>query len=160
MYKKQLTPAEALQKIKHYCSYQERCHNEVKQKLYGYGLYKKDVEEIISNLIENNYLNEERFAIQYAGGKFRMNHWGKRRIQYELLQKGVSSYCIKIALKQIDEDDYLAQLRSLAANKFALLKNEHYLARQAKTTAYLIQKGFEPAVVSGVVNELTQKIKK
>jgi regulatory protein len=158
-FNKRLTPDQALQKIRHFCSYQERCHLEVKQKLYGYGLYKKDVEEVISNLIENNYLNEERFAVQFAGGKFRMKHWGRRKIQYELLQKGVSSYCIKFALKQISEEDYTQQLKKLAATKYELLRGEHYLARQAKTAAYLVQKGFEPNLVNAVINEIVQNNK-
>lgn len=159
IYKKQLTPAEALQKIKHYCSYQERCHNEVKQKLYGYGLYKKDVEQILSNLIENNYLNEERFAIQYAGGRFRIKHWGRRKIQYELQQKGVSSYCIKIALKEISEADYLEELRRLAAARYESLKGEQYLTRQAKTAAFLVQKGFESNLVTAAIAGIVQKNK-
>ena len=75
---------EALKKIKHYCSYQERSHREVMDKLYTFGLYKSEVNEILSNVIENNYLNEERFAIQFAGGKFRIKQWGRKKIQYEL----------------------------------------------------------------------------
>ncbi|HEV8079593.1 MAG TPA: hypothetical protein VGP43_02700 [Chitinophagaceae bacterium] len=77
-----LTKEQALPKIKLYCAYQERCHKEVKEKLYSLGLYKKDVEQLISQMIEENYLNEERFAIQYAGGKFRMNKWGRIKIKH------------------------------------------------------------------------------
>ena len=79
-----LTPKQAFPKIKQFCAYQERCHSEVKEKLYGYGLNKDDVEELISKLIEENYLNEERFAIVFAGGKFRSKNWGKVKIKYEL----------------------------------------------------------------------------
>ena len=91
------TPEQAIPKIKQYCAYQERCHAEVKDKLYSFGLHRKDVDEIIVLLIGENYLNEERFAIHYAGGKFRINHWGKNKIKQALKQKRVSDYCIKKA---------------------------------------------------------------
>src|SRR6201996_8784258 len=93
-----LSLEQALQKARHYCGYQERCHSEVKEKLYSFGLHKKEVEEALSTLIEENYLNEERFAIQYAGGHFRLKQWGKVKIRYELKQRQVSDYCIKKAL--------------------------------------------------------------
>jgi regulatory protein len=157
--RKQLTKQEALPKIKHYCSYQERSHKEVKEKLYAFGLYKKDVEEIITSLIEDNYLNEERFAIQFAGGKFRMNHWGRKKIQYELQQKQVSTYCIKKALKEIDEEEYFKTLLKLASTKWNNLAAEQYLNRQAKTHAYLLQKGFEPALISQAIQELRSENK-
>ncbi|TAH03079.1 MAG: RecX family transcriptional regulator, partial [Sphingobacteriales bacterium] len=86
---KTLTKEQALQKLRQYCAYQERCHQEVKDKLYSYGLHQQQVEESISQLIEEDYLNEERFAKQYAGGKFRMKQWGKVKITYELKLKKV-----------------------------------------------------------------------
>src|ERR1035437_6864809 len=101
-----LSKEQALPKIKQYCTYQERCHAEVKDPLYAFGLYKKDIEQLMSQLIEENYLNEERFAIQYAGRQFRMNQWGRMKIKYALRQKQVSDYCIKKALKEINETDY------------------------------------------------------
>ncbi|OYW17150.1 MAG: RecX family transcriptional regulator, partial [Sphingobacteriales bacterium 12-47-4] len=79
-----LTPAQALQKLKHYCAYQERSHSEVKEKAYGFGLHRQEVDEVISALIQEDYLNEERFAIAFAGGKFRMKGWGRAKIKYEL----------------------------------------------------------------------------
>ncbi len=159
LYRKQLTKEQALQKIKQYCAYQERCHKEVKKKLYSYGLHKNEVESIIADLIENNYLNEERFALQFAGGKFRMKHWGRKKIQYELQQKGVSSYSIKTALKELDENDYTKTLHKLASAKWNNLAAEHYLTRQAKTQSYLLQKGFEPALVSKVIKEVRAEYK-
>ena len=119
-----LSKEQALPKIKQYCTYQERCHAEVKEKLYAFGLYKKDVEQLMSQLIEENYLNEERFAIQYAGGKFRMNQWGRIKIKYALKQKQVSDYCIKKALKEINETDYKKTLHKLAEQKLKTLKSE------------------------------------
>ena len=143
MFKKQLTKEQALQKLKHYCGYQERSHSEVKEKLYQLGVWKKDHDEIISNLIEQDYLNEERFAIAYAGGKFRTKHWGRVKIKYELKQKNVSEYCIKKALKQIDEEEYLAQIKKLWTKKYQSLKAEQYLVRKKKTIDYLLARGFE-----------------
>src|ERR1700744_6284152 len=89
-----LTKEQALQKAQHYCAYQERCHSEVKEKLYSIGLRKNDVEELMATLVEENYLNEERFAVQFAGGRFRIKHWGKVKIKFELKKKQVSDYCI------------------------------------------------------------------
>ena len=155
MYSKQsFTPDQAFQKIKQFCAYQERCHREVTEKLYSFGLYKKDVEILLSRLIEENYLNEERFAIAFAGGKFRMKQWGRIKIKYELKQKGVSSYCINLALKEIDEETYLATLKSLATKKWESLKDEQHLNRQSKTTTFLMQKGFEQNLIAAAIDEI------
>lgn len=151
-FKKQLTKEQALQKLKHYCAYQERCHSEVKEKLYSLGVWKKDHDEIIATLIEENYLNEERFAMAFAGGKWRMKQWGRVKIKYELRQKQVSDYCIKKALKQIDEEEYLRVLKELASDKYAALKNEQYLVRKKKTIDYLINRGFEMEFVRDVAD--------
>ncbi|MBO9660991.1 MAG: RecX family transcriptional regulator [Chitinophagaceae bacterium] len=156
MYKKQLTKEQALQKLRHYCGYQERSHSEVKDKLYQLGVWKKDHDEIIASLIEDNYLNEERFAIAFAGGKFRMKQWGRVKIKYELKQKQVSDYSIKKAMKQIDENDYQKLLEKLAEDKYASLKSEQYLIRKKKTQDYLMQKGFEPELITRVVNQITK----
>ena len=153
MYKKQLTKEQALQKLKHYCAYQERCHSEVKDKLYQLGVWKKDHDEIIAVLIEENYLNEERFAVAFAGGKFRIKQWGRVRIKYELKQKQVSEYSIKKAMKQIDEEEYLSVLNKLAKEKYAALKNEQYLIRKKKTMDYLAAKGFEADLVRKVMEK-------
>lgn len=153
MYKKYLTNEQALQKLKHYCAYQERCHTEVKEKLYNLGVWRKEQDQIIATLIEENYLNEERFAIAFAGGKFRIKQWGRVKIKYELKQKQVSEYSIKKALKQIEEDEYLKVLNKLAKAKYALLKKEQYLVRKKKTMDYLMGKGFEMELVKGVVGK-------
>ena len=155
MYKKYLTKEQALQKLKHYCAYQERSHHEVKEKLYSLGVWKKEHDEIIATLIEENYLNEERFAIAFAGGRFRIKQWGRVKIKYELKQKQVSEYCIKKALKQIDEADYLKVLNKLAKAKYALLKNEQYLVRKKKTMDYLMAKGFEAELIKRIVENIT-----
>src|SRR5215218_5988718 len=147
MQKKYLTKEEALQKLKQYCAYQERSHSEVVQKLWDLGIRKSEHDEIVSALIQDDYLNEERFAIQYAGGKFRMKDWGRKKIYYGLKEKQVSTYCITKALNTIDEEDYRKTLRTLAEKKYASLKGEQYLLRKKKTMDYLLQKGYEPELV-------------
>jgi regulatory protein len=155
--RKYLTKEQALQKLKHYCGYQERSHSEVKGKLYNLGVSRKEHDEIIATLIEKNYLNEERFAILFAGGKFRMKQWGRVKIKYELKQKQVSEYCIKKALKEIPEEDYDKILTKLVTNKYAILKDEQYLVRKKKTMDYLVQKGFEHDLVRQKIEEINNK---
>ena len=156
-YKKHLTKEQALQKLKHYCAYQERCHNDVKEKLYNLGIWKNEQDEIISTLIEEDYLNEERFSIAFAGGKFRIKQWGRIKIKYELKQKQVSEYCIKKALKQIDEEEYMKVLGKLAKEKYAELKNEQYLIRKKKTIDFLMRKGYEAEVVTPILNQIKKQ---
>jgi regulatory protein len=153
LYRKQLTKEQALQKARHYCGYQERSHMEVKEKLYSFGLYKQQVEELLSQLIEEDYLNEERFAMQFAGGRFRMKQWGRVKIKYELKQKQVSEYCIKKALKEIDEDDYLKTLQKLAEKKWSSIRGEgvNRYVKLSKTTDYLLQKGYESELIKQAI---------
>jgi regulatory protein len=154
-FKKYLTKEQALQKAKYYCGYQERCHSEVKEKLYSLGLYKQQVEECISQLIEENYLNEERFAQQFAGGKFRMKQWGRVKIKYELKQKQVSEYCIKKGLKEIDEEDYLKVLKKLTLEKWTTVKAEkNVFIKLRKTQDYLMQKGYEQDLIRQALQTL------
>ena len=150
-----LTPQQALPKLKQYCAYQERCHSEVAEKLYSYGVYKNDAAEIISKLVEENYLNEERFAIHFAGGKFRIKQWGKVKIKYELKQKHVSEYCIKKALAAIDSAAYSKTLYKLAELKLKTLKSEkNIFIKKKKLQDHLLMKGFETNLVYAVVNDL------
>src|SRR5258708_4055232 len=149
--RKILTKEQALQKLRHYCSYQERCHNEVRTKLYQLGINKRLYDEIMAELIQGNYLNEERFAISFARGKFKMNHWGKRKIEYALKEKFVSDYCIKKSLKQIPETEYAAVLEKLTKEKFESLKSEHHLTRKKKTIDYLATRAFDWAFVKGSI---------
>jgi len=139
----------AYQKIMHFCAYQERNHREVKEKLYSYGLYKNQVEDLLSKLIEENFLNEERYAIAFAGGKFRMKDWGKNKIKFGLKQQQVSDYCIKKALKTIDPDEYEEKLKKLFAAKEKTLKSEkNIFIKKKKIQQYLLQKGYEASLVN------------
>jgi regulatory protein len=153
-YPKSLTPEQALQKARHYCGYQERCHQEVKEKLYGFGLHKTQVEQLLSQLIEEDYLNEERFARQFAGGKFRMKNWGRNRIQNELKQRQVSDYCIRKAMKEIPDDDYQATLDKIAGVKWESLADSAKLVRVKKTQDYLLYKGYEWENIQAVIKKL------
>jgi|SRR5579859_5612970 len=144
---------QALQKARHYCAYQERCHSEVKEKLYSLGLRKTEVEEGISRLIEENYLNEERFAIQFAGGRFRMKQWGRVKIRYALKQKQVGEYCIGKALAVIDEETYKKTLEKLAEDKWETLRDEqNTFARRRKLQDYLLQRGYEPGLTAEIID--------
>ena len=155
MNENRLTRQQAVPKIKQYCAYQERCHSEVRNKLYGYGLHQHDVNLVLSQLIEENYLNEQRFAKQYASGKFRLKHWGKTKIKYSLKGKQVSDYCIRKALDQLEDEDYKKAIQDLAVKKWELLKKEtNKFAKRKKLQDFLLRKGFEPDQVREVVNKL------
>jgi regulatory protein len=152
------TQEQALPKIKQYCLYQERCHAEVKEKLYSFGLYKKDVDEITAELISNNYLNEQRFAIHYAGGKFRIKQWGKNKIKQALKQKQVSDYCIKKALKEIDAADYVKTFEKLVELKMKTLKSEkNIFIRKRKLQNFLLMRGYESELVNEEVGKIGRK---
>lgn len=157
MQRKILTKEEALQKLRHYCTYQERSHSEVQQKLYELGIRRQDHDEIIATLIEEDYLNEERFAKMFAGGKFRMKDWGRKKIYYALKEKKVSEYSIKQAMKEIDEEEYLKNLKELTSEKYESLKDEQHFVRKKKTIDYMIQKGYEFDLVTKAINELTNQ---
>jgi len=154
MLRKILTKEQALQKLRHYCRYQERCHSEVREKLWQLGVKRSEHDELIASLIEDDYLNEERFAMQFAGGKYRHKQWGRIKIKYELKQKQVSDYSIKKSLQQIDETDYLETLKELADKRYAALKNEQWLVRKKKTIDYLLLKGFEHSLINTIVSSL------
>jgi regulatory protein len=130
----------------------------VRDKLYEYGMTKDEVEEILSDLISENFLNEERFALQFAGGHFRIKGWGKVKINHALKQKRVSAYNIKKALQSIDLDAYEKTLETLATKKWNSLKGERGLSKMAKTQAFLYQRGFEPQLIQPVIQKLNKKI--
>jgi regulatory protein len=143
-----ISSEKALQKIKHFCGYQERSHAEARQKLYSLGLFKKEVEELISRLIEEEYLNEERYAMGFASGKSRIRGWGKQKIRYELRQKGVSDFYIQKALKSLNETEYVAIFGRQAEKKWNALRSEkNIFVKKNKWQQFLLQKGFEPAII-------------
>jgi len=152
------TPIQALPKAQHYCAYQERCHADVIDKLYSFGLNKKDVDQILTQLIEDNYLNEERFARSFVNDKFRFNKWGRKKIEYQLKAKKVSPYNIRSGMKAIDEDDYMKLLRKEAATKFESLKKEKSpRIRNAKVFQYLSGRGFESNLITQILREIEEE---
>lgn len=140
-------------KAESYCAYQERSQHEVRNKLYEWGLHQKDVEEIISELIEANFLNEERFAIAYTLGKFRIKGWGKIKIKHALKLKRVPDKMITKALKNIDYDDYLAKLTELLDKKRALSSEKDPFKLFAALSRYAASKGYESELVSEILKQ-------
>ena len=153
VYKKRLDPSQALLKAQKYCAYQERSHKEVRDKLYSYGLYKNDVEEILTQLITSGFLNEERFAKAFAGGKFRMKKWGRRKIEQELQLRGVSKRCIQLGLKEIEESDYRKILAELIRKKDSMVNESDVFKKRNKIAQYAIGKGFESDLVWVIIKE-------
>jgi|SRR6185437_686174 len=149
------TPEQSLPKVKQFCAYQERCHSEVRDKLSSFGLHKNEIEEIISTLINENYLNEERFALHFAGGKFRMKQWGKIKIKQALKFKQVNEYCIRKALKEIDTKEYERVFQKLAEQKLKTLRGEkNIFIKKRKLQDFLLQKGFETNLIRNAVNNI------
>ena len=139
-------------KAESYCAYQERSQHEVRNKLYEWGLHERDVEEIISELIQENFLNEERFALAYTLGKFRIKGWGKNKIRQGLKLKRVPDKMIIKALKAIDPDDYMAKLKILIEKKSALVKERDPYKLRFLLSRYAAQKGYEQELIGEVMS--------
>ena len=146
-------PEIALIKMQSWCAYQERCQQEARDKLYGFGLWPDAVENIISSLIESNFLNEERFAMQFVHGKHVIKKWGRIKIKIELKQKRVSDYCIKKAMAQIDDTEYMTTLRKLIETKQRLTNEKNPIKLKLKVLNYALSKGYERDLVFDVLND-------
>jgi regulatory protein len=138
-------------KVEHYCTYQERSQQEVRNKLYEWGLWTSAIENIISKLIEENYLNEERFAKAYTRGKFNQNGWGKIKIKMGLQIKKVSPPLIKKALMTIDPDDYRAALSRVIEKKAKTISEKNERKRLYKLQQFALSRGFEPELTAEVL---------
>lgn len=152
--KKYHSKEEALDKLQRYCVYQDRCHQEVRSKLLDLGIYGDDLEEIIIDLISENFLNEERFARSYARGKFRMKRWGRNRIKRELKLRQISAYCLRKAMEEIDETEYYEVLTTLITKKLRTTKAANDFLRKSKAGTYAISRGYEPSLVWEIVKTL------
>lgn len=142
------TPGEALKKAERFCAYQERSHQEVKRKLFDLGLYGADVDQVMAQLIEQNFLNEERFARSFARGKFRMKSWGKYRIERELKQRQISPYCIRAALTEIEDVEYQQALALLLRKRLGSLPTDlHAAALRQNLTQFAMRRGFEMELI-------------
>ena len=136
-----------ISKAQKYCAYQERSQQELRDKLYEWGLHKKEVEQTIAQMIEEGFMNEERFAIAFAGGKFRIKNWGRIKIKLALKQKKVSDYCIRKALNQIEDRDYQKALEKIIASYSKKISEKNPLKKNYKIAQYVIGKGYEPELV-------------
>jgi len=154
--KQKYPPEELLFRIKVWCDLQERSQQEVRDKLYSWGLHREECEGTIATLIEENYLNEERFARAYVGGKFRIKQWGRNKILQGLKLKKVSSYCIKLGLQEINEEDYLQTLQQLLEKKWKMVSGGNMLEKQQKVGSYLLQRGFESELVWRELQEFSE----
>jgi regulatory protein len=152
--RKTYTPGEALQKIAAFCAYQERSHREVEEKLRSYGLDEDEAGEIMIRLVREKLLDEERFARSFVRGKYRLKKWGRRRIRLELKQRGISEYCIKAGMSEVDGDEYYQNLCALLEKKNALEKESNPLKRRQKLMAYATQKGYEGDLIQDALGEV------
>ncbi|MEA5138250.1 regulatory protein RecX [Arcicella rigui] len=138
---------EVLVKAANFCAYQERTQQEVRKRLAELEVEGDEAEEMIAWLIENNYLNEERFARIFAGSKFRQKRWGRLKIRQELKMRGVSEYCLKAGMSEIDDEDYLQTLTDLLEKKAKEIKEPNPIKRKQKLLTYALSKGFESDLV-------------
>ncbi len=138
-------------KLEHYCAYRERCHQEVRNKLLKLKVYGDDLEEIMASLIENNFLSEERYARSFARGKHRMNNWGRNKIVQHLKGKGISEYCIRKAIEEIDGKEYLQSASKLANKYIETHKSLSEPALRQKCFEYMYRRGFEADVINSAL---------
>ena len=140
---KWISRQDALKKLQRYCAYQDRCHQEVRHKLLDLGLYGADVEDVITDLITENFLNEERFARSYARGKFRMKQWGRVRIRRELKQRNIPDYCIRKAMEEIAAADYEEVLAGVLQKRLPKIRETQPYQIRKKLVDYALSRGYE-----------------
>ncbi len=142
---------EAVAKAQGFCAYQERSQHEVRLKLYDLGLFSDKVEQVVAQLIQDNFLNEERFAIAYTMGKFRIKKWGRAKIKQGLRLKRVPDKLISKALAQINDDEYINTLKELLVKKEAVLGQKEKLKLNYKLTFYALSKGYERDLITDLL---------
>ena len=153
--KRVYTHEQALEALQHYCAYQDRCHQEARQKLRELGYGGDPAEEVICDLIREKYLDEERFARSYARGKFKIKRWGRYKIKQELKQRNISAYCIKKAMTEIGEEEYMTVLyHDLEKRDRLERKATHPYLRRRKIADYMVKRGFESNLVWFALDEL------
>ncbi|WP_264565885.1 regulatory protein RecX [Flavobacterium sp. N3904] len=145
---------EAKLKIEHFCAYQERCHEEVVSKLWGMKLDPDEIDEVIVHLIENNFLNEARFACSFARGKHRIKHWGKIRITNELKIRKINQTLINLALKEIEPEEYITTFEELAERNWKSITETNALKKRKKFCDYMLRRGFESNLIYDKVRQL------
>ena len=149
-----LTLPEAQLKLEYYCSYQERCHQEVVQKCYDLGMKSGEVDTIVVHLLQHNFLNEERFSRAFARGKHRIKLWGKIRIVNELKQRQIAAPNIKAALTEISDNEYQDTFDTLAERHWETIRETNVQQKKKKFCDYLLRRGWESAMVYEKLKEL------
>ena len=145
---------DALDKMAKYCAYQERCVKDVKDKLKTFDIPQEAKDEILDYLLDNRFVNDERFAKSFVRGKVNQSGWGVNKIRFHLMQKGIAKDIIDEALKQTDGEVYRQRLIDILKVKAKTVKSETEFERKRKLAAYAMQKGFEGSLVWEVVKEL------
>ena len=145
---------EIRKKLEHYCAYQDRCHQEVYQKMFSFNLSSQEKEEIMVYLIDNKFLNEERFAQSFVRGKHNYKKWGKTRITNELKARNISSTIIKIALKEINDSLYFETFDDLANKHWETIPEKNPMKKRKKFCDYFMRKGWENELIYEKVKEL------
>lgn len=152
---KWLSQNEIYKKIGAYCAYQERCHSEVRSKLISLGCYGDDLENTLALLVEENFINEERYAIHFAQSKFNQKSWGKLKITSALKFKNISPYCIQKALRSIPEKMYTQSLNQILLKKLEDSTPPYSYPQKSKAYQYALQKGYEPDLITNCLNDIT-----
>lgn len=152
--KKKYSPTQALKKAAYFCAIQERCHQEIRNKLFDWGLFSDQVEQCIAELISTGFINEERYAKAFAGGKFRIKKWGRVKIKNELKQKKISEYCINKGLQEIADADYGATLKEILLKKSKEIKEKNQYKKMNSLASYALQKGYEGEIVRNTLREM------
>jgi regulatory protein len=141
------TIEEAKKKLEYYCAYQERCHDEAIQKLRELHMIPQAIDVVMAHLINNNFLNEERFACSFARGRFRIKQWGKVRIVNELKARNISNYNIDKALKEIGTEEYLEAFGLLFEKEWGQSSEKDPQKKKKKILDLLLRKGYEISMV-------------
>jgi regulatory protein len=153
---KSYTKKEALIKAAAYCAYQERNQQEVRSKLFSYGLDPDEVDELIIQLSAEKLLDEERYAKSYVRGKYSLKRWGRRKIMQGLKASRISDYCIKQGLKEIDPEVYAENLQYLLEKKNRTEKERNPMVRKQKLAYYLMSKGYENDLIQDALKNLIE----
>ena len=147
----------AIERLKNYCALQDRCQWDVTQKMKEWGLLEITQNHILEILIQEKYVDEERFAQSFCRGKFLIKKWGKVKITNELKKKKISDICIKKGLEEIDLTEYDLLLEDLLTKKNDTLRDKNHFTRKSKLARFLIQRGFEGNLVWDKIRELSIK---
>ena len=151
---KPLTPDQVLDKMAKYCAYQERCVKDVRDKLKAFDLPQEGKHEILDYLLDNRFVNDERYAKSFVRGKINQSGWGVNKIRFHLIQKGIDKDIIEEALGQTDEEVYRQRLIDILKTKTKTIKADSDFEKKRKLAAYAMQKGFEGALVWEVLKDL------